>query len=182
MTSSFTFSNINKQKRTSPLTTLTLFGYSGKEKIWACAQMAFARPKLRQIHGLRFWKLLGSGYGHGFSLRPNWLRYGLLAVWENAEAAGKFFETSSLIQTYRRHADEMWTVWLRPTEAHGAWRSAVHPPSLWRSVDDMQAFAYRTLEHREAMRRTRAEKGSIVESTIVMAIRHDQSNQNQRLQ
>lgn len=29
--------------------------------------------------------------------------------------------------------------------------------SLWRNIDDMQAFAYRTNGHREAMRRTRAE-------------------------
>ncbi len=180
--------------------------------------MAFARPKLRRAAGLRFWKLLGSGYGRGFSLRPNWSRYGLLAVWENAEAAKKFFETSSLIQIYRRHAAEIWTVWLLPLEAHGAWSGVnpflplMTPPingpiailtratirlsrlrafwsvvpaashaldettgllasigigeapfirqatfSLWRSVDDVQAFAYRTPEHREAMRRTRAE-------------------------
>lgn len=180
--------------------------------------MAFARPKLRHVTGLRFWKLLGSGYGRGFSLRPNWARYGLLAVWENAGAAEKFFGTSSLIQIYRRHADEIWTVWLLPIEAHGAWSGvnpfsplATSPPdgaiavltratihlnklrvfwsavpaasraldeatgllasigigeapfirqatfSLWRSVDDMQAFAYRTPKHREAMRRARAE-------------------------
>ena len=180
--------------------------------------MAFARPKLRQAPGLLFWKLLGSGHGRGFSLRPNWSRYGLLAVWENAEAQKKIFETSSLLQAYRRHADEVWTVWLLPIEAHGAW-SGVNPflrlttsptdgpiailtratirlsrlrafwsavpaashaldeatgllasigigeaPfirqatfSLWRSVDDMEAFAYRTPAHREAMRRTRAE-------------------------
>jgi len=180
--------------------------------------MAFARPKLRCIPGLRFWKLLGSGYGRGLSLRPNWSRYGLLAVWENAGAAEKFFESSSLIQSYRRHADEIWTVRLLPIEAHGAWSGVnpfsplTTPPtdgpiavltratirlsrlrafwsavpaasraldeatgllasigigeapfirqatfSLWRSADDMQAFAYRTPEHREAMRRTRAE-------------------------
>jgi hypothetical protein len=200
------------------LTTLTLFGYSGKEKTWAFAQMAFARPKLQRISGLRFWKLLGSGHGRGFGLRPNWSRYGLLAVWENTEAAGKFFETSTLMQIYRRHADEIWTVWLLPIEARGAWSGVnpfaplTAPPndgpiailtratirlsrlrafwsavpaasraldeasgllasigigeapfirqatfSLWRNGDDVQAFAYRTPEHREAMRRTRAE-------------------------
>ncbi|MGH7454819.1 MAG: spheroidene monooxygenase [bacterium] len=201
------------------MTTLTLFGYtSAKERLWAFAQMAFARPKLRHVSGLRFWKLLGSGHGRGFSLRPNWSRYGLLAVWENAKAAEIFFEISTLIQAYRRHADEIWTVWLLPIEAHGAWSGVnpflplTAPPSdgpiavltratirlsrlhafwsavpaasraldgatgllasigigeapfirqatfsLWRSMDDMQAFAYKTAAHREAMRRTRAE-------------------------
>jgi heme-degrading monooxygenase HmoA len=200
------------------LTTLTLFGYSGAEKIWAFMQMAFARPHLRRVSGLRFWKLLGSGDGRGFSLRPNWSRYALLAVWENLDALKKFFATSTLMRAYRQHAQEIWTVRLLPLETHGAW-SGVNPfpqfvptpkegpiailtratirlnrlrafwsavpaasqaldhatgllasigigeaPfirqatfSLWRSVDDMQAFAYRTQAHREAMRRTRAE-------------------------
>jgi heme-degrading monooxygenase HmoA len=200
------------------LTTLTLFGYSGQEKIWAFAQMAFARPRLRRVAGLRFWKLLGSGHGSGFSLRPNWSRYALLAVWENLDALEKFFATSALMRAYRQHAEEIWTVRLLPIEARGAW-SGVNPFSqfvpapnegpiailtratirlsrlrafwsavpaashaldhaaglmasigigeapfirqatfsLWRSVDDVQAFAYRTQAHREAMRRTRAE-------------------------
>ncbi|MDZ7363747.1 MAG: spheroidene monooxygenase [candidate division KSB1 bacterium] len=200
------------------MTTLTLFGYSGAEKIWAFAQMAFGRPKLRRVTGLRFWKLLGSGRGRGFSLRPNWSRYGLLAVWENVEALENFFAHSSFMRRYRRHADEIWTVRLLPIEVRGAW-SGVKPFSplapqpqtgpiailtratirwrrlrafwsavpaasqpleqaagllasigigeapffrqatfsLWRNIDDMQAFAYRTNGHREAMRRTRAE-------------------------
>jgi hypothetical protein len=200
------------------LTTLTLFGFSGREKIWAFAQMAFVRPQLARIAGLRFWKLLGSGHGSGFSLRPNWARYGLLAVWKNVEALENFFAHSALMQTYRRHAEEIWTVRLAPVEVHGLW-SGVNPffplasqspigpiavltratirlrrlrafwsavpatsqaldqatgllaslgigeaPffrqatfSLWRSVGDMEAFAFRNPAHREAMRRTRAE-------------------------
>ena len=180
--------------------------------------MAFARPQLARIPGLRFWKLLGSGHGRGFSLRPNWARYGLLAVWENGEALENFFAHSTLMQMYRCHAKEIWTVRLQPVEVQGRW-SGVNPffplaplkkdspiailtratirlsrlrafwsavpatsralgqatgllasigigeaPifrqatfSLWRSVGDMEAFAFRTAAHREAMRRTRAE-------------------------
>jgi len=180
--------------------------------------MAFARPRLAQISGLRFWKLLGSGHGSGFSLHPNWSRYGLLAAWETAEALENFFAASSLMRVYRHHANEIWTVRLLPIEVRGAW-SGVNPffpltspikdgpiailtratirlsrlrafwsavpaasraldeatgllasigigeaPfyrqatfSLWRSVADMEAFAYRTNAHREVMRRTRAE-------------------------
>jgi heme-degrading monooxygenase HmoA len=200
------------------LTTLTLFGYSGAEKIWAFMQMAFARPLLRRVSGLRFWKLLGSGHGRGFSLRPNWSRYALLAVWENPDALEEFSANSTLMRAYRQHAEEIWTVRLLPLEAHGTW-SGVNPFSrfvsipnegpiavltratirldrlrafwsavpaashalehatglmasigigevpfirqatfsLWRSFDDMQAFAHQTQAHREAMRRTRAE-------------------------
>lgn len=180
--------------------------------------MAFARPQLARVPGLRFWKLLGSGNGSGFSLRPNWTRYGLLAVWENAEALENFFAHSALLRAYRRRADEIWTVRLQPLEVQGRWSGVnpffpLVPPttagpiailtratirlsrlrafwsavpatsqaldqatgllasigigeapffrqatfSLWRSVGDMEAFAFRTPAHREAMRRTRAE-------------------------
>ncbi len=203
---------------TSP-TTMTLFGFRFAERFWAFAQMGFAPTKLKSVEGLRFWKLLGSGHGSGFSLRPNWSRYGLLAVWESADAADLFFAKSSLIQEYRHHAEEIWTVRLLPIQAHGSW-SGVNPflpvastvardgpiavltratirwsrlaafwsavPStsqaidgangliasigvgeapffrqatfsLWRNEAAMKAFAYSTVEHREAMRRTRDE-------------------------
>ena len=180
--------------------------------------MAFARPQLARIPGIRFWKLLGSGYGSGFSLRPNWARYGLLVVWENVDAMESFFSHSTLMHAYRLHADEIWTVRLQPLEVHGRWSGvdpffSLAPPiktgpiavltratirlnrlrafwnavpatsqaivraagllasvglgeaplfrqatfSLWRSVGDMEAFAFRTAAHREAMRRTRDE-------------------------
>src|SRR4051812_4101989 len=103
------------------LTTFTLFGYPTRERFWAFIQMGLAQPILKQTAGLRFWKLLGSGQGRGFSLQPNWGRYGLLAVWETATAAENFFATSPLMDAYRRHAAESWTISLLPVHAHGAW-------------------------------------------------------------
>jgi hypothetical protein len=109
-----------------PLTTFTLFHYPARNRIWAFAQMGFATPSLQRTPGLQFWKLLGTGHGSGFSLRPNWSRYGLLAVWENDEAARKFFAESDLMVRYRDHADEIWTVHLLALQARGAW-SGVNP-------------------------------------------------------
>ena len=105
-----------------PLVTLTLFGYENRgEKAWAFAQMALAGFDLAKTRGLRFWKLLGSGEGGGFSLKPNWSRYALLGVWENAQAADEFFQESKLMRKYRRHAAEIWTIHLLPTRSHGNW-------------------------------------------------------------
>jgi hypothetical protein len=42
--------------------------------------MGSARAELARVAGMRFWKLLGTGKGNGFSLRPDFSRYGLLAV------------------------------------------------------------------------------------------------------
>lgn len=108
------------------MTTLTLLHYPPRNRVWAFAQMAFAVPALRRTPGLRFWKLLGSGHGSGFSLQPNWARYGLLGVWEDREAAQKFFAHAPLMQKYRSHADEIWTAYMLPRHAHGTW-SGVNP-------------------------------------------------------
>ncbi|MEP6924700.1 MAG: spheroidene monooxygenase [Pyrinomonadaceae bacterium] len=114
-----------------PLTTLTLFGYSSvSAKVWAFAQMGLANFDLGKTSGLQFWKLLGTGNGGGFSLNPNWSRYGLLAVWETPEAADDFFDKSKLMQKYRRRADEIWTVKMLPTRAHGLWSGTNPFPSL----------------------------------------------------
>jgi hypothetical protein len=88
--------------------------------------MGSARRELARTPGLRFWKLLGVGLGNGFSLRPDFSRYGLLAVWDDDVAAEEFFARSSLVDSYRRHAEEIWTVRLRTTQAHGLW-SGVNP-------------------------------------------------------
>jgi hypothetical protein len=89
--------------------------------MWALAQMALARREMSRVAGLRFWKLLGSGEGGGFSLRPDFSRYGLLATWENANAADDFFGDSILFTAYRHHTAEIWTVRLLAIQSHGAW-------------------------------------------------------------
>jgi hypothetical protein len=104
--------------------TLTLFGYPARQRAWAFAQMGLMPPRLARVGGLRFWKLVGSGRGGGFSLRPDWSRYGLFAVWETPEAADAFFAVSPPMKRYRQHADEIWTVRLLPIQAHGKWSGA----------------------------------------------------------
>ncbi len=78
------------------------------------------RP-LQQVQGLRFFKLLGSGQGKGFSIKPNFRRYGLLCTWDNEEAADAFLDSSPVLETYLRHTDEIWTIKLLPYQAHGRW-------------------------------------------------------------
>jgi hypothetical protein len=108
----------------APLVTLSLFGFSGAARAWAFAQMGLARPRLARVPGLRFWKLVGSGRGGAFSLRPDWSRYGLVAAWASPAAADDFFGGSPLAGEYRDRADEVWTVRLAPTSARGAWSGA----------------------------------------------------------
>jgi hypothetical protein len=111
------------EKSNSSLVTLTLFGYdSAATKAWAFAQMGVAARDFQRVENLNFWKLLGTGAGGGgFSLRPNFARYGLLGVWKNESSARDFLENSARMKKYRKRAAEIWTVFLLPTKAHGAW-------------------------------------------------------------
>lgn len=93
--------------------------------------MGSAPPRLRQVAGLRFFQVLGSGAANGFGAWPNWTRYGLLAVWESAEAATAFFGQHPLWADYQARSREIWTAELAPIHAHGFW-------------DGQQPFAYET--------------------------------------
>jgi len=103
------------------ITTLTLFGIKKGHWRWGLAQMGTMPPQLKQVAGLRFFKLLGSGKGRVFSLKPDFYLYGLLAVWESESAADHFFQNSPVLQEYKQHCDEQWTVKLAPIKAHGLW-------------------------------------------------------------
>lgn len=112
----------SSSKSNAPLVTLTLFGYeTTASRVWAFGQMAFARGLLARQSGLRFWKMMGSGRGGGFSVKPDWSRYGLFAVWDSTEAADNFFAESQFINRFQRRATEIWTIRLLPVKAHGKW-------------------------------------------------------------
>jgi hypothetical protein len=82
--------------------------------------MGTAQQALRQVPGLRFQKLLGSGAG-GFGALPNLRRYGFMAVWESEAAADGFFGGYPLWQQYQSRTKEIWTARLAPLKSHGLW-------------------------------------------------------------
>ncbi|GAB2965305.1 hypothetical protein GCM10027048_38680 [Hymenobacter coalescens] len=102
-----------------PLTTLSIITVRPEHRRWALARMGTVPPRLAQVPGLRFFKLLGSGFD--FGLRPNLRRYGLMAVWDEATDAERFFGQHELWQAYRQRSSELWTAHLTPLQAHGAW-------------------------------------------------------------
>lgn len=105
---------------TEIIAALTLVGYPWRNTYAALAGMGLNRLLLRRAPGLRFWKLLGSARGLAFG--PwNPRRYGLFSVWDSAAALDAFERASPVMAAYRRRADELWSVRLRPISWHGAW-------------------------------------------------------------
>lgn len=115
-----------------PVATITFFRYSGMKKIWALQQMQTAKKPLGRIPGLEFFRLLGSGHGNGFSLKPDFSTFSLLCSWENLQAAQSFFNDSSVFASFEDHAAEYWTIYMHTLVSHGKW-SGMSP---FKSVSD----------------------------------------------
>ena len=90
-------------------------------RLWALAMMGLARPALRRIPGIGFWKLCGSGTGEGFTPVPNTGVYAILATWPDLETARHAVNSASVFRAYRQKSCESWTLFLSPTSVRGAW-------------------------------------------------------------
>ena len=105
----------------APLVTLHLWGVPRRAVPRAVLHMATDRIPLRRVPGLRFAKLLGTGSGRTFTVHDaDPLRWGLLAVWDDAAAADAF-EAGPVPGAWRRFADEQWAARLEPLAARGRW-------------------------------------------------------------
>jgi hypothetical protein len=103
------------------LVTLTFWGVGRAQVPAAVTRMALDRRHLRRTGGLRFAKLLGTGDGQTFTLRDaDPLRWGLLAVWDDATAADSF-ETGSTTLAWQRLSSERLAVRMVPLTSRGSW-------------------------------------------------------------
>lgn len=86
--------------------------------------MGLARPQMRRLQGVGFWKLCGSGTGEGFTPVPNWGVYSILATWPDENTARQQVENAGLFKRYRARSSESWTIFLGPISSRGAWSGA----------------------------------------------------------
>lgn len=107
--------------------TLSFYSFSSPvARLWAFAQMGFARRAMARLTDVGFWKLLGSGTGEGFTPIPNTGVYAILCTWPDIETARLRISETSVFQRYARKATESWTVFLTSTSSRGSW-SAENP-------------------------------------------------------
>lgn len=101
---------------------LSLFRFSTPmARMWVLGQMALARLPGARPARAEFWKLCGSGTGEGFTPRPNWQVWGILAVWPDEAAARADVTDAPVFRRWRARAAEAWTIFLAPASARGQW-------------------------------------------------------------
>jgi hypothetical protein len=104
-----------------PVVTLHLWTVPARAVPRAVLHMAGDRFALRRSPGLRFVKLLGTGSGRTFTVRDaDPRRWGLLAVWDDDDAAAAFAD-ARVPRIWRSFANEEWTARLEPLAARGRW-------------------------------------------------------------
>ncbi len=99
---------------------------AASDRLWAFAMMGLARPALRRIPGLEFWKLCGAGTGEGFTPRPDISVCAILAAWPDRATAEARLADTPVFRRYRARSAESWTLYLAPVSCRGAW-SGVAP-------------------------------------------------------
>lgn len=107
---------------------------------------------LQRIPGLCFFKLLGTGAGQGFSLRPDFSTYALLLVWEDQSFADQFYQNNVLMALYQKKASHIRRLTLANTSSHGLWSGENPFKSIKGYKPDKQTVAVIT---RATLRATR---------------------------
>ena len=101
---------------------MSIFQFSGwKNKFWAFRQMGLNPFQLGKVQGLQMIKFLGSGAGNGFSIKPDFSTYCMLAVWETEADAATFILENRLFAEYFRHSCAQNTHFMHNTVSHGFW-------------------------------------------------------------
>lgn len=101
---------------------LSLFRFDGiAARLWVLGQMAAARVAFARMPDVGFWKLCGSGTGEGFTPKPNWGVWAILAAWPDADTAHSSVAEAGVYRRWRKMARESWTVYLDPMSVRGQW-------------------------------------------------------------
>lgn len=104
-----------------PIVTISFFNFQGIEKFWGFTQMQLAKKPISETPGLTFFRLMGSGGGNGFSIKPDFSVFALVAVWKNKNYAKNFHKTSQVFRDFKKHSKHWWTLYLSTTKSKGKW-------------------------------------------------------------
>ncbi len=100
---------------------LSLVNYPSSSIPWGISRLVIGKYPFKKISGLQFVKVLGCGKHGGFDLNPSFNKQGLLCVFDSFDQAKDFLETSSIIENYKTHSSEFFSVMLQAYSSKGSW-------------------------------------------------------------
>lgn len=97
-----------------------LLDFAPQHRAWGWLRLAQGSGGLRGVAGLRFAKIMGSGHGGGFGLRPSATHQGVVLLFDDQHSA-QAFGSSPLLQAFVSRAREHWLGTLAVTSNRGQW-------------------------------------------------------------
>ncbi len=114
---------------------------------WGWLRLVAGATPYKEVPGLTMLKVMGSGHGGGFSLRPSATHQGLICTFSHLDLALKFLD-SPWVQAYRDRAREFWMGVLTVQSARGHWDKqawqATSPEALGAQAEAKGPFAVLT--------------------------------------
>lgn len=112
-----------------------LTDYLRQYQPWGWMRMAQGTGTIKELPGLRFAKVMGSGHGGGFSLRPSASHQGLVTVFDERSQAEDFLN-GAYVSACRERSREWWSCVLAIDSARGEWDGQVFSSTPHAANDD----------------------------------------------
>ena len=91
-----------------------------KHRLWGYARFVIGGFAMRHVRGLVMSKVMGSGDGGGFGLKPSSSRQALFCLFTDEDSADAFLK-SPIAKAYAQRAQEFCSAKLRAYSCRGAW-------------------------------------------------------------
>jgi len=113
----------NTQQLHDPLSgvvVVLLADFARQHQGWGWVRLVAGATPYKEVPGLTMAKVMGSGHGGGFSLRPSATHQGLICTFSHLDLALTFLD-SPWVQAYRDRARELWRGVMTVQSARGHW-------------------------------------------------------------
>lgn len=114
--------------------------------------MALSRRGLAAERDCSFWKLCGSGTGEGFTPRPNWGVWAILAVWPDPDTARDRTTHGRIFRRWADRADEHTTLHLSALSSRGHWTGHQPFAATGSAAGPLAALTRATIRRRHLLR------------------------------
>lgn len=120
----------------SGVVVVLLVDFLRANQAWGWMRLVQGSGALKDIPGLLFTKVMGSGHEGGFSLRPSATHQGVICVFQHADQADAFVQ-SPVVRAYQERARSWFACVLAVTSARGEWDG-----KPWHATDERSLGHY----------------------------------------